>query len=412
MKTFYMILVALFTVSGAIAQWTPLPAIPQVNLFSIFFTDANTGYAVGDTGTIFKTNDAGATWMDIPSGKSNSLYSIFFINANTGFVVGDNGTIQKTIDGGTTWTSLSSGTTELLRSVYFTDVNTGYAVGRNEIIIKTIDGGTTWSNISPPGAEGDLYSVAFADASTGYAVGYAQGGSGIILKTTDGGISWGNWNGITGPLFSVYFRDINTCYAVGGNLWYRPPYSEVVKITNGGAEMTTMRSENSACLKSVYFSDANTGYAVGDFGTILKTSDGGMDWIIQNSGVSSNFTSVFFTDANTGYATGDYFQNAGPNTILKTTDGGGYPEAVNNQHPMLTSLKIYPNPSSDKITIETATAPVIIELSIWNLDGQEFITRKITEPRTQLDISALPGGVYGVKIIGERGMQVGKFIKQ
>ncbi len=410
MKSLMSFLVTLFAVNCTIAQWTPLTTIPQVNLLSISFTDANTGYAVGDTGTIFKTNDAGTTWIDIPSGKSNSLSSVFFINANTGFVVGDNGTIQKTIDSGTTWTSLASGTTEMLRSVCFTDVNTGYAVGSNEIIIKTIDGGTTWSNISPPGAKGDLYSVDFANASTGYAVGYAQDGTGIILQTNDGGISWGNRKGITGPLFSVYFHDINTCFAVGGNLWYRPTYSEILKITDGGAEMTTQRSSNSACLKSVYFADANTGYAVGDFGTILKTSNGGTDWINQNSGTSSNFTSVYFTDVNTGYAAGDYYQNAGPMTILKTKNGGG-PTGINDQPPILNTLKIYPNPASDKITIETSETQTKSELSIWNLDGQEIITRPTTELRTQLDVSNLPCGVYGVKMVGEKGMQVGKFSK-
>jgi len=46
-----------------------------------------------------------------------------------------------------------------------------------------------------------------------------------------------------------------------------------------------------------------------------------------------------------------------------------------------------------------------------NINGEELITRQITEPKTQLDISTLPSGVYVVKLVGEKGVQVGKVVK-
>jgi len=82
---------------------------------------------------------------------------------------------------------------------------------------------------------------------------------------------------------------------------------------------------------------------------------------------------------------------------------------VNELTVSLESITVYPNPSSDKITFET---PVEGYLSILNLNSQELITRQITEPKTQIDISTLPNGVYVVKLVGEKGVQVGKFIKQ
>ena len=33
------------------------------------------------------------------------LYSVYFTDQNTGYVVGDNGDILKSTDGGTTWTT-------------------------------------------------------------------------------------------------------------------------------------------------------------------------------------------------------------------------------------------------------------------------------------------------------------------
>ena len=71
-------------------------------------------------------------------------------------------------------------------------------------------------------------------------------------------------------------------------------------------------------------------------------------------------------------------------------------------------VNIYPNPTHGKITIEyTANG----HFSILNLSGQELITRQITEPRTQIDISRLPGGIYIVKVTDEKTVMVQKIIK-
>jgi hypothetical protein len=76
------------------------------------------------------------------------------------------------------------------------------------------------------------------------------------------------------------------------------------------------------------------------------------------------------------------------------------------------TLKIYPNPSSGQVTIETSAIPGNDQLSIVNLNGQEVITRQITEPKTQLDISGLQCGVYFVRLTGEGKITIGKIIKK
>jgi photosystem II stability/assembly factor-like uncharacterized protein len=72
-----------------------------LNLNTIYFTDANTGYAVGDSGIIIKTINGGVSWTVQPSGTASHLMSVYFTDANTGYVVGDNGIILKTTTGGT-----------------------------------------------------------------------------------------------------------------------------------------------------------------------------------------------------------------------------------------------------------------------------------------------------------------------
>lgn len=71
---------------------------------------------------------SGWFWQNpLPAG--NSLRAVDFTDANTGTAVGDHGTVLHTTNGGATWTSQSSGTANDLRGVSFTDANTGTAVG-------------------------------------------------------------------------------------------------------------------------------------------------------------------------------------------------------------------------------------------------------------------------------------------
>jgi photosystem II stability/assembly factor-like uncharacterized protein len=68
----------------------------------IFPRNVQTGYLAGygdHFGLIYKTTDAGFTWEETSS--RNQLYSIHFpLDAQTGYAVGDSGTILKTTDGG------------------------------------------------------------------------------------------------------------------------------------------------------------------------------------------------------------------------------------------------------------------------------------------------------------------------
>lgn len=76
------------------------------------------------------------------------------------------------------------------------------------------------------------------------------------------------------------------------------------------------------------------------------------------------------------------------------------------------TLKIYPNPASTQVTIETFTIPDKSQLSIINLNGQEFIRKQITRLKTQLNITNLPGGVYFVRVTDARTVRTGKIVKQ
>lgn len=278
-------------------------------IWSTFFTNASTGYAVGNNGIIVKTINGGTTWTQQSGGTTNHLYSVFFVNANIGWIVGSNCTILKTTNGGSSWIQQSGGLfNDHFNSVFFTTENTGYIVTTKGSILKTTDGGSTWSNqrnqYNP-----FLFSVFFTDTNTGYAIG-GSGTNGTtpsvmkILKTANGGTLWTEiTNGVTdGVLKSVYFATSTTGYAVGirnnGN-------SAILKTTDGGTTWIASTIPTAQYLRSVYFIDANTGFCTGDGGVIFRTTNGGITWtdISESTMKQRNqaLYSSYFINSNLGW---------------------------------------------------------------------------------------------------------------
>ena len=122
--------------------WSQQTSTTYPFLWDIKFADANTGFTVGDAGTILKTTNSGTTWTSQNSGTTVNLFGIALVSPLNGWVCGENGTILRTVDGGGTWTSQSTGTANDLKGIFFTDVNTGTAVGAQGTILRTTTGGT------------------------------------------------------------------------------------------------------------------------------------------------------------------------------------------------------------------------------------------------------------------------------
>jgi len=76
------------------------------------------------------------------------------------------------------------------------------------------------------------------------------------------------------------------------------------------------------------------------------------------------------------------------------------------------TIQCYPNPARNTVTVETSASLIAGMLSINDINGQPLIIRQITSPKTQIDISNLPGGVYIIRLTNDQNVQVGKFIKE
>ncbi len=192
---------------------------------------------------------------------------------------------------------------------------------------------------------------------------------------------------------SVYFTDNTTGYVTGDA-------GTILKTTNEGVSWVALPSTTTSTLNSIFFTDNTTGYAVGENGTIIKTVNGGAEWGALSGITNSMLYSVYFTSANNGVAVG------GGGSVLRTTNGGG-PVSVSEKSPSFSTLKIYPNPANDHITISDSdqngfggvTTVTILTMCGKSVKKEYFINSH----RMEVDVQSLVRGIYLVKIQTEAG---------
>jgi hypothetical protein len=145
---------------------------------------------------------------------------------------------------------------------------------------------------------------------------------------------------------------------------------------------------------------------VGGFGEgiIVKTTDGGTSWIELTSGTSKALYAVYFPKADTGYAVGEN------GTILKTINGGGVGiyETSDDQ----THFKIYPNPASELISVESPVIPGNTRLTVSDLQGRVLKEMEIMGLKTQIGIRDLPSGIYFLRVKNAKLVETLKLIKR
>lgn len=171
------------------ATWTqivPFGINPFADLYGVAYPVSQTGWVVGSSGVIYRTDDYSATWTQQPSGVTSRLNAVDFVDVNTGWAVGDSGVILRTTNGGNTWTLLpAGGASTNYYGVDFIDTQTGWVVGANGTILYTTNAGATWTTKAPetmnPGTT--LRTVSFANSQDGIFAG--SGGS--VFTTANGG---------------------------------------------------------------------------------------------------------------------------------------------------------------------------------------------------------------------------------
>lgn len=94
---------------------------------------------------------------------------------------------------------------------------------------------------------------------------------------------------------------------------------------------------------------------------------------------------------------------------VTTEMGGCFPLSTNIQHDTPPPM-IYPNPATEVLTINTVYGSYP-SFTISNMMGQTVMNQSIVSGSTNVDVKALPAGVYYITFIGATGSEVRKFVK-
>lgn len=258
--------------------------IAGVKLYDTKFITSKTGYAVGRSegcacGALYATTDGGKNWTPRTYPATGYLASMFFVDANTGFASGANATLLKTTDGGKNWNQIAVNPAEDVNfgKIFFATPTTGYMIATLKtrlwanIIYRTTNGGAQWTKVLDEGDDTDtrptFASMFFTSATEGYITG-REGRLKVIYKTTDGGAHITKSFSAAGAidLFSmggIQFLNDSVGFAGGDE-------GTIVRTTNRGETWKRETSGVNTALPAISFFDENTGLIGGLFGALLK----------------------------------------------------------------------------------------------------------------------------------------------
>ena len=378
--------VIMFKSTDAGLSWgavTNLPGPRPEGICGMKTINDSTLYACGrfyGPAGFFKTTDTGKTWSykDMDS-LAGGLVDAFFFDADTGFVCGGTltgfstngyGRILYTTDGGDSWQQVMQTThdSELCWKMSFPSRYVGYASiesfrslpNDSQFCLKTIDGGLSWTEIHTCNSAGDPYGfdaqgIGFLNDTVGW-IGGRNNGPPYSFKTTDGGQNW-ELDSIGESLNRFRFINPNLAYFSG---------ETVYKYTCSPIPIPT----------------------ISDSGGILSTqSFNHYQWYLNGNLIPGANSSAYSATVNGYYSV----QVANSNGCIGNSVA--WPIGVSDLNNYTNSLlKIYPNPAANSIYAEglTIKSPV----SITNSEGKEVMNFIAKTINIQIDISALPAGIY------------------
>ena len=314
-------------------ETVPLPMRNDARLSDVCFVDAQHGWAVGDRGTIWHTDDGGRRWCLQDSGVTCPLESVCFLDQNTGWAAGgwthpythtSFGVVLITRDGGRHWQHNPKLLLPALKRVGFFDQRRGWAIGCASAmypggLFTTDSGGQSWLPCGGDQTPGwlaadflNLHSGAIAGRNAAAVAlqqgriqparlpdlgprslrqvrlvapryGWLVGEGGLLLTTADLGASWQSPPGALPEEAAEQF-DFAALAVRGPKVWLAgTPGTRVFCTADAGRTWHAFPTGSRLPIHALCFVDDEHGWAVGELGIVLATDDGGRTWRRQRS---------------------------------------------------------------------------------------------------------------------------------
>lgn len=252
--------------------------------------------AVGDRGHILLSQD-GRNWQQAQVPVQALLTSVYFTDAEYGWAVGHDATILHTQDGGQNWQlqQFLPDTDKPLMDIYFFDRQRGMAVGAYGMFFTTTDGGNSWEKafyLSLASADDQEFLAELEETDPeGYLLERESvlphfnrliaseqqilmvGEAGFVAISEDAGASWRRLEEFyNGSLFDIHRTQAGSLLVAGlrGNLF---------RSSDNGESWQDIALPVSATLNSIFEDTAGRLFLTGNAGSLLLSTDDGQSFI-------------------------------------------------------------------------------------------------------------------------------------
>jgi hypothetical protein len=352
---------------------------------------------------IYRTENSGQNWEfmfednNIYGGEAIGLIDWYFISGDTGFIHRqDNGWyyfVERTPDGLNSLYECGNafGFYSVIKMIDFSNM----VVAQSNKFMK-LENDTFKVIYNFPASDTLYFSKIEATNNDYYLLGFRNGNiDDLIFKSSDGGYNWDTsfYNPVHN-ITNIKFSSDSIGMMVGNN-------GLIYKTENAGITWDQKETSINVNLKSIDYLNESTWVVVGDSGKIIMTYDGGTTWFSKASPTNLTLFEVRFPEKD------DIVMIRSEESLWKT-DINYF--NISEQKSLL--MNLFPNPAKNKITISSSAIIGVTQLSIFNVSGEKVMERKLTDNETQIDISALPRGVYFVRLQNEKMVEVGKMVKE
>jgi len=310
--------------------------VTKSDINSVSMVAPDVYYTCGGGGFIRRTTDGGATNVYQENPMMADLVSIFFYDADKGWAVSSkNNAVLRTTNGGSTWL-LPQGTsvtfTWVLKQSGTGNIGNGFCLhpfNKNTIFIamgnrvyRSLDRGDTWSQVATisPGSRAHTFFISQVD--TNYMIASMDESAGRVVRSTNYGQTW---SVVWGPgALTSYGMPMQLDWNTPNLVYLNPDNSQLLKSSDFGlnwnfASAQVFRSPDEIEIpfespNVIYIGDGITGVGNAE---LFRTTNAGLNWVLIHSVSGSEIPMIGISSLDNNLAYHSCWSSGG---IWKTTD--------------------------------------------------------------------------------------------